>query len=117
MVVNSVEDDFTFQETTTIHIEDDVGVTSEAPQLEEANAGVLVYPEGEMVVERTLDDGPISARQEEASSSMPTVDVSPAVDDRGKIVIDKGDESSSDMDPNDLRMIDERLTQIEARME
>lgn len=62
MAVDLVEDDFTLRETAKIHICDDVGLTSEAPQLEEANAGVLVCPEWEMVVERTLDDVSMLAR-------------------------------------------------------
>lgn len=55
LVVDLVEGEFMLRETVTIYIGDDVGVTSNAPQLEEADEGVPLRPDEEMVVGRTLN--------------------------------------------------------------
>lgn len=102
---------------TTIHIGENTGATSKAPQLEEANEGVSFLPEEEMVVGSTLSVSSVPAGQEEASSSKPIVDASPANTDKEKDITDEGNESGSDMHLGDLKMIDKELTQIEVRME
>lgn len=53
----------------TIHIEDDVGVSTEDPQREEVVVDVLVRHEGETAVAGTVDGDRILSRQEKASSS------------------------------------------------
>lgn len=67
MGIDSVEGNFMLRETMIIHFRDDLGAASEAPQLEEANVGVLLCPEGEKVVKRIFGDDYMPTRQEEAS--------------------------------------------------
>lgn len=58
-------------------------------------------------MEKMLGYSSVSASQEEASSSKLAMDVSSADEDKGKDAINEGDKSSSDMDLEDLRLIDE----------
>lgn len=103
-------------DTSTIHIRDGVGAIFETPQFEETNVGMLSRPDEEMDAEGTFGDSSAPLGKDEASSSRPTGDASPIDGDKEKGVIDKGDRSSSDMDPDDIKMIDEGTTQIEVRM-
>lgn len=68
-------------------------------------------PEGETVMERTLDGGPYLRGKRRIHH------VSSPFDDREKFIAEEDDETSSDMDLDDLRMIDEGLTQLEVRMD
>lgn len=61
--VDSLEGKILIQETVTIHIGDDVGVTSEAPKTEEANADAILCPKEERVTERTIGDDSASKGQ------------------------------------------------------
>lgn len=56
---------------------------------------------------RTLDDDLAFFRQKEASSSRVAVDVSSSAGDRGNTVIEEDARYDSDMDLDELRMIDE----------
>lgn len=65
----------------------------------------------------SVDGGHTLPRQDEALTSQVAMDVSSPTGDRGKTVAEDGDESGFDIDLNDLRMIDEGLTQLEVRLE
>lgn len=115
--IDSLEGEFTLRETAMIHVGDDIGATSKTPQPKEANEGLPLRPQKEIVVRRTLNVSSVPAGQEEASSSRPVADASLANEEKGKDTINKGDKSGSNIDPGNLRMINEWLTQIEVRME
>lgn len=110
LAVNYVEGELTIRETAIIYIRESDRAASEAPILKGADEGMPLHPEEKMVMESTLGENSVSARQEEASSSKAAADASPADEDRETGVIVKGDESGFDMDPDDHRMIDEGLT-------
>lgn len=64
--VDLSEDEFMVRENTMIYVEEDVGATSEVPQLEEINVAASSRPEVEMATEGVLGDS--SVPREEASS-------------------------------------------------
>lgn len=100
-----------------IHIANDVGATFKASQLEQTNVGLLLLPDEEMFTEGKFGNSSVPLGQEEASSSRPVSDVSPTDGDKGKGVVDEGEKKGSNMDPYDLKMIDEGLTQNDVSME
>lgn len=114
--IESLEDEFVIWKTMTIHIEDDVGDTSEAPQFEETNVDMTLHPEEEKVTEGAIGD-----------SFMPLGQMRPLLlGHQGMLILVKGikakvlsarETSRVDMDLDDLKMIDEGTTQIEVRTE
>lgn len=101
----------------TIHIWEDVRATCEDPQLEETNACMISHLEEEKATEGAAGGSYEPLGKDEACSSRPTGNASPADGDKGKGVVDEDDESGSDMDLDDLTMIDEGTTQIEVTTE
>lgn len=115
--IDMLEDEIGVRETSTIFLGEDAGAISEVPQLEETNMGILSHPEEEIIAEGTFGDSSVPLGQEEDSSSRSARGASPADGGKGKGPIEEGDESDSDVDPEDLKMIDERTTHIEVRIE
>lgn len=74
-------------------------------------------PSAVMETEGTTADVLDSSRREEASTFRTSVDSSFPVNERGKSIAEEGDESGSDVDVDDLRMMEEGLTQLEVRFE
>lgn len=115
LAINDVEGDFTLRETMTIFVNDDVKPSLEAPRTMEANIGVSLYFKGRET-EKVAAGSPELSWQEEASTSRTSADSYLATKDRAKSVIGEGGESDSDVDLDDLRMIDEGLTHFEVRL-
>ncbi|XP_070047282.1 uncharacterized protein [Nicotiana tomentosiformis] len=74
-------------------------------------------PVGETVEGGMHNDGLALLRQEEASSSRVAMDVPSTANDREKVITEEDIGSDSDMDMDELRMIDEGLTQLKVRLE
>nr|XP_009608509.1 uncharacterized protein LOC104102497 [Nicotiana tomentosiformis] len=72
-----------------------------------------MHPAGEMIKGGMPNNDLALPRQEEASSSRAAVDVSSSAGDRGKTVAEEDARSDSDMDLEELRMIDDGLSQLE----
>lgn len=116
VVVDSLQDDLVFRDTTMIHIRKDTRARTEVSQLEEVVVDTLVRPEGETAA-GVFGNDPKLLRQDEASSSKATIDVSSPASDRGKAIAKEVVGSDSDMDLDELRMIDEGITPLGVRME
>lgn len=113
--VDMLEGELMVLETVAIHIVENIVATSKATQPEVTDSDVIVCPEEEGVMEEAIGDDSAPKGHEEASSSRPAWEASPANGDKGKGIANDGDESGSDMDPDDLMMIDEGTTQIKIR--
>lgn len=59
-----------------------------------------------MVAKGAFGDSSVPLGHEEATSSRQTKDASPADGEKGKGPIEEGDASGSDIDPEDLKMVD-----------
>lgn len=121
------EDEIVVRETVTIFINEDIRAASEAPTpgLEEIEVVVPLRLKGEEVVVNAFDGDSACPGSGEASSSGPAQEASPTDRLRDKMPNDQGDEmveldgddSDSDLDPEDLEMIDSGTTQVEVRIE
>lgn len=115
LAVDVAKEDFTLRETASIFVNDDVESSLEAPRPVEADVGMSLYSEGRDIEEVSAGGHKLS-RQEEASTSRTAMDTSLPTDDRGTSVSEESDKSGSDVDLDDLRMIDEGINQLEVRL-
>ncbi|XP_070005953.1 uncharacterized protein [Nicotiana sylvestris] len=113
LAVDVAKEDFTLRETASIFVNDDVESSLEAPRPVKADVGMSLYSEGRDIEEVSAGGHKLS-RKEEASTSRTAMDTSLPTDDRGTSVSEESDKSGSDVDLDDLRMIDEGLNQLEA---
>lgn len=103
---------FILRETATMHSRESLKGSLETICLEVMD----IRPEG-AAVEGVVDrDAHVLPRREEASSSSVAADVPRSTDDRSKAVAEEDVGSDSDMDADELRMINEGLTQPEVRL-
>lgn len=68
LAIDSEEGDIILRVTVVIYVGENTGVDFEAPQQKEVDAGMLVHPEGEDIVEVALDDGNHALPQQEQAS-------------------------------------------------
>ncbi|XP_070035981.1 golgin candidate 1-like [Nicotiana tomentosiformis] len=114
--VDVAEGDFLLHETVTIVVGDDIEPSSEAPRLVGADVD-LSLPSAVMETGETVTDVLDLSRREEASTSRTATYTSLPANERGNDIAEEGDKSGSNIDADDLRMMEEGLTQLEIRLE
>jgi len=110
------ERDFSLHKTGTIIVGDDVESSPEAPRSVGADFDVYL-PSAVMETGETTTDVLDPSRRVEASTSRTVAATSLPANEWGKGIIMDGDESGSDVDADDLRMMEEGLTQLKIRLE
>lgn len=113
VVVELEDHDFVLRETVILHIGVSPEAGPEAPTLEEAS----MHLAEDKVEGEVHEDGISLMSQEETTSSGVAVDVPSTTGSRGKVFTEEDVGSDSDMDVEELRMIDEVLTQLEVGLE
>ncbi|XP_009615742.1 uncharacterized protein [Nicotiana tomentosiformis] len=104
---------FDLRETATVIIGESPEANPEVVGLEDMN----VRPTEDVVEDGMSRHSPSVLGCDEASSSGVSANAPPLAGDRGDAVADEDVRSDSDMDAEELRMIDEGLTQLEVRLE
>lgn len=113
VAVNVGDCGFSLREIVTVIIRESPKSSPKAVGLEDMDIRPIEHVVDDMVGE----SGPILPGRDEGSSSGVTADAPPSASNEGKAVAEEDVGSDSDMDAEELRIIDEGLTQVEVRLE